>query len=98
MSGYVMVIYISFLNNIPNELLEAASIDGASLWKRFWKIKFPMLTPAFTVSVFLTLANAFKIYDQNLSLTVCGPFRTTKMATINIFDNDFTALKMVNEQ
>jgi len=94
MSGYVMVIYISFLNNIPNELLEAASIDGASLWKRFWKIKFPMLTPAFTVSVFLTLANAFKIYDQNLSLTGGGPFRTTEMATMNIFDTAFTAQKM----
>ena len=74
MSGYIMIIYISFLNNIPDELIEASTIDGANNWQRFWKIKFPLLAPAFTVSLFLSLSNAFKVYDQNMALTAGGPF------------------------
>lgn len=69
MSGYMMLIYISFLNNIPEEILEAADMDGANPLQVFFGIKLPMLMPAFTVTLFLTLSNAFKIYDQNLALT-----------------------------
>ncbi|MDQ0231380.1 carbohydrate ABC transporter permease [Metabacillus malikii] len=89
MSGYIMIIYISFLNNIPDELVEAATIDGASTWQRFWRIKFPLLAPAFTVSLFLSLSNAFKVYDQNMALTAGGPFNSTQMATMNIYDTAF---------
>jgi raffinose/stachyose/melibiose transport system permease protein len=83
MAGYIMIIYISFLNNIPEELLEAAEIDGANSWQRFWRIKFPMLAPAFTVSLFLTLSGAFKVYDQNMALTAGGPFNSTEMTAMN---------------
>lgn len=72
MSGYIMIIYIAYLQNIPQEIIEAAEIDGASAWQRFTKITFPMIAPAFTVCMFLTLSNGFKIYDQNLSLTGGG--------------------------
>lgn len=52
MSGYIMIVYISFLANIPGELLEAGQMDGANNWQAFWKIKFPMLAPAVTISLF----------------------------------------------
>ncbi|MDQ0857731.1 carbohydrate ABC transporter permease [Bacillus sp. V2I10] len=89
MAGYIMIIYISFLNNIPEELLEAAEIDGANSWQRFWRIKFPMLAPAFTVSLFLTLSGAFKVYDQNMALTAGGPFNSTEMTAMNIYNTAF---------
>lgn len=89
MSGYIMIIYISFLANIPGELLEAGQIDGANKWQSFWRIKFPMLAPAFTVSLFLTLANAFKIYDVNLALTNGAPYGSTEMVAMNIYNTAF---------
>lgn len=89
MSGYIMIIYISFLANIPTELIEAGQIDGANKWQAFWRIKFPMLAPAFTVSLFLTLANAFKIYDLNLALTNGAPFGSTEMVAMNIYNTAF---------
>ncbi len=89
-----MVIYISFLNNVPKELLEAATIDGANKWQSFWKVKFPLIIPAFTVSLFLTLSNAFKVYDQNMALTGGGPFGSTEMATMNIYDTAFKVQDM----
>lgn len=89
MSGYIMIIYISFLSNIPTDLIEAAKIDGASPWQTFWRVKFPMLAPAFTISLFLTLANAFKVYDLNLTLTNGGPYRSTEMMAMNIYNTAF---------
>lgn len=89
MSGYIMIIYISFLANIPKELIEAGFMDGASNWKAFWNIKFPMLAPAFTISLFLTLANAFKIYDVNLALTNGAPYGSTEMVAMNIYNTAF---------
>lgn len=89
MSGYIMIIYISFLANIPKDFLDAARIDGANNWQLFWKIKFPMLTPAFTISLFLTMANAFKVYDMNLSLTNGAPYGSTEMIAMNIYNTAF---------
>lgn len=94
MSGYMMLIYISFLNNIPEEMLEAANIDGASPLQTFFRIKLPMLMPAFTVTLFLTLSNAFKIYDQNLALTQGGPYNSTQMAAMNIYNEAFSMRNM----
>lgn len=94
MSGYMMLIYISFLNNIPEEILEAADIDGANPLQVFFRIKLPMLMPAFTVTLFLTLSNAFKIYDQNLALTQGGPFNSTQMVAMNIYNEAFRMRKM----
>ncbi|WP_413527275.1 carbohydrate ABC transporter permease [Marinilactibacillus psychrotolerans] len=89
MSGYIMIVYISFLANIPGELLEAGKMDGANNWQAFWKIKFPMLAPAFTISLFLTLANAFKVYDVNLALTNGAPYGSTEMVAMNIYNTAF---------
>ncbi len=89
MSGYIMIIYISFLVNIPREVVEASIIDGANAWQTFWRIKFPLLAPVFTISLFLSLSNTFKVYDQNMALTKGGPFHSTEMATMNIYNTAF---------
>lgn len=91
MSGYIMIIYIAYLQNIPQEIIEAAEIDGASAWQRFTKITFPMIAPAFTVCMFLTLSNGFKIYDQNLSLTSGGPYNSTQMLAMDIVNTAYNA-------
>jgi raffinose/stachyose/melibiose transport system permease protein len=90
MSGYLMIIYIAALQNIPKELLEAAEIDGANGWQRTKNIIFPMVAPAFTISLFLTLANSFKLFDQNLSLTNGGPGGSTEMLALNIYKTAYT--------
>ncbi|GEN47702.1 carbohydrate ABC transporter permease [Ligilactobacillus pobuzihii] len=90
MGGYIMIIYIAYLQNIPDEIIEAAKIDGASAWQRFVNITFPMIAPAFTVCMFLTLSNGFKIYDQNLSLTNGGPYKSTQMLALNIVNTAYT--------
>ncbi|MEG0285678.1 MULTISPECIES: sugar ABC transporter permease [Vagococcus] len=94
MSGYIMVIYISYLQGVDESLLEAASLDGATEFQKFWQIKFPMIMPAFTVSLFMTLSNCFKLYDQNLSLTGGGPYNSTQMVAMNIFNTAFSQNKM----
>lgn len=86
-----MIIYIAYLQNIPQEVIEAAEIDGASAWQRFTKITFPMIAPAFTVCMFLTLSNGFKIYDQNLSLTNGGPYNSTQMLAMDIVNTAYHA-------
>lgn len=91
MSGYIMIIYIAYLQNISQEIIEAAEIDGASAWQRFTKITFPMIAPAFTVCMFLTLSNGFKIYDQNLSLTGGGPYNSTQMLAMDIVNTAYNA-------
>ncbi|MDE7045830.1 MAG: sugar ABC transporter permease [Acetatifactor sp.] len=68
-AGYMLLIYLNGLNNIPNDLYEAASIDGATAWQRFRHITVPMLMPAFTIVFFLTLSGSFKMLDENLALT-----------------------------
>ncbi|MDR0599779.1 MAG: sugar ABC transporter permease [Treponema sp.] len=78
-AGYMMIIYIAGLNTIPRDLYEAASIDGASSWLTFWKVTVPMLMPSFTVVFFMTLANSFKLLDQNVALTD-GEFNTRMLA------------------
>lgn len=89
MAGYLMVIYIAAIQNIPQELIEASMIDGANTWQRLKNIIFPLVRPAFTVSLFLTLSNSFKLYDQNLSLTAGGPGNSTQMMAMNIYNTAF---------
>ncbi|MCH4826720.1 carbohydrate ABC transporter permease [Planococcus halocryophilus] len=89
MAGYIMVIYIAYLEGMPKELLEASEIDGASSYQRFRFVIFPLVAPAFTVSMFLTLSNTFKLYDQNLSLTGGGPYNSTEMVAMEIFKTAF---------
>ena len=84
--GYMMVIYIAGLQNIPNDLLEAASIDGASATRTLFSIKIPMMMPSITICTFLTLTNTFKMFDQNLALTAGAPNRTTERLALNIYN------------
>lgn len=80
MAGYMMIIYVNGLNNIPNDLFEAARIDGANAVQTFRVITVPMLMPAVTITFFLTLASSFKLLDQNIALTD-GNFGTRTLAT-----------------
>jgi raffinose/stachyose/melibiose transport system permease protein len=89
MAGYTMIIYIAGLQGIPDELMEAAKVDGANAWHRLTKIIFPLLMPSFTICLFLTLSGAFKIFDVNLSLTGGGPINSTEMFAMNIYNEIF---------
>ena len=84
--GYMMIIYIAGLQNVPPDLIEAARIDGASNSQILFKIKIPMVMPSITICTFLTLTNSFKLFDQNLSLTNGEPAKATQMLAMNIFD------------
>ena len=98
MSGYIMIIYIAHLEGIPEDLVEAAQIDGANVFQRFRHIIIPLVAPAFTVSMFLTLSNSFKLYDQNLSLTGGAPYNSTQMVAMNIYNTAFLENKMAYAQ
>lgn len=84
-TGYMMIIYISGLQAIPEELSEAASIDGAGTWQTFVRVKLPMLMPSITICTFLTLTNGFKLFDQNLSLTNGMPSNRSQLLALNIY-------------
>ncbi len=82
--GYMMIIYIAGLQNIPTDLIEAAGIDGGTRWQVLWKVKIPMMMPSFTICLFLSITNSFKLFDQNLSLTGGEPAKATEMLALNI--------------
>lgn len=84
--GYMMVIYISGIQNIPKELNEAARIDGASTFNILRNVTIPMVMPSVTICLFLTLTNSFKLFDQNLALTGGAPARETSMLALDIFN------------
>lgn len=83
--GYMMIIYIAGLQNVPDDLVEAARIDGATDWQILWKVKIPMMMPSITICVFLTLTNSLKLFDQNLALTNGDPNHMTDMLALNIY-------------
>lgn len=89
LSGYMMIIYIAQLQNVPQSLLEAAQIDGAGAWKRLRHITLPLVAPAFTIGLFLTISNSFKLFDQNIALTNGGPANSTQMLSLNIYSTAF---------
>lgn len=84
--GYMMVIYIAGLQNIPRDLGEAAEIDGATAWQSLRHVTIPMLMPSVTICTFLTLTNSFKLFDQNLALTAGAPARKTSMLALDIYN------------
>ncbi len=84
--GYMMVIYVAGLQNVPNDLIEAAQIDGASPLKTLFSVKIPMVMPSVTICMFLTLTNSFKMFDQNLAMTAGAPERETEMIALNIYN------------
>ncbi|MBP8713971.1 MAG: sugar ABC transporter permease [Lachnospiraceae bacterium] len=88
--GYMMIIYIAGLQNVSPDLVEAASIDGATRSQIITKIKIPMIMPSITICTFLTLTNAFKLFDQNLSLTAGEPAKKSQMLALNIYDTFYS--------
>ncbi len=83
--GYMMIIYIAGLQNVPTEYIEAAKIDGANGWQLLRRITIPTVMPSITICTFLTLTNGFKLFDQNLALTGGKPFNETEMLALNIY-------------
>lgn len=83
--GYMMIIYIAGIQNIPEDLLEAAKMDGASSWHMLFNIKIPLVMPSITICTFLTLTNSFKMFDQNFALTAGAPADKTAMLALDIF-------------
>ena len=71
--GYMMIIYIAALMNVPTDLNESAEIDGANKWQTTWHVTIPMVIPSFTICSFLTLTNSYKLYDQNIALSGNSP-------------------------
>ncbi|MBM7662718.1 raffinose/stachyose/melibiose transport system permease protein [Bacillus mesophilus] len=88
-SGYMMIIFIAGLISIPKELIEASKIDGASAFKRLMNVTIPLMVPSFVVTVFLSLKNAFMVYDLNYSLTKGGPFGSTEMVSMHVVNKAF---------
>ncbi len=86
MIGYMMIIYIAGIQNIPTEVMEAAKIDGANRWQTLTKVTIPMVMPSVTICLFLTLTNSFKLFDQNLALTAGAPGKETEMLALNIYN------------
>ena len=83
--GYMMIIYIAGIQNIPGELIEAAQIDGANKGQLLKNVVIPMVMPSITICTFLTLTNSFKLFDQNLALTNGEPSNMSEMLALNIF-------------
>lgn len=88
-SGYMMIIYITGLISIEQDVLEAAKIDGASALRTLLSVKIPLMAQAFTISLFLTLRGGFMAYDVNLALTGGGPYRSTELISMHIFQDAF---------
>ena len=93
--GYMMIIYIAGLQSVPEELIEAAKIDGANGWQTLFHVTIPCVMPSITICTFLSLTNGFKLFDQNMALNGGQPFRfladgnvikTTEMLALNIYN------------
>ncbi|MDP4103999.1 MAG: sugar ABC transporter permease [Bacillota bacterium] len=88
-SGYMMIIFIAGLISIPKDLIEAAKIDGAGPFRRLFSVTIPLMVPSFVVTIFLSLKNAFMVYDLNFSLTKGGPFNSTTMVSMHVVNKAF---------
>lgn len=87
--GFYIVLYIAGLQAVPTDVLEAATVDGATSWKRFFKVTLPLLGPSITTCVFMSLTNALKVFDIILALTKGGPGGSTYSATLDIYREAF---------
>ena len=86
MIGYMMIIYVAGLQNVPTDLIEAAQIDGATSLQTLFNVKIPMVMPSITICLFLTVSNSFKLFDQNLALTAGAPSKKTAMLALDIYN------------
>ena len=105
-AGYIMLIYVASIQGISKSVLEAAEVDGATYWKRITKIQIPLMANAFTISLFLTLTNSFKMYDVNVALTNGGPtavfmkkpVMASELLALNIYQTAFKYNNMAQGQ
>ena len=91
LSGYMILIYVAGFMGLSEDVMEAASIDGASGWLKMRKIVLPLMMSSITICLFLTLSRAFMVYDVNLSLTAGGPYGTTEMAAMHVYEKALTS-------
>lgn len=89
-AGYLMVIYIAALQNVPRALKESAEIDGAGPFRAFRSVTLPMIYPALTIGLFLTLNSSFKAFEAVYALTGGGPGRSTQVIALNIYEEAFS--------
>ena len=91
LSGYMILIYVAGFMGLSEDVMEAASIDGAAGWAKLKNIMMPLMMSSITICLFLTLSRAFMVYDVNLSLTSGGPYGTTEMAAMHVYEKAFTS-------
>ncbi|HIR91308.1 MAG TPA: sugar ABC transporter permease [Candidatus Limicola stercorigallinarum] len=84
--GYMMIIYIAGFQSIPDDVLEAAEIDGANWWQKLTGVTIPMMMSSITICMFLSITNGFKLFDQNLSLTAGEPSKLSELLALNIYN------------
>ena len=105
-AGYIMLIYVAAIQGISKSVMEAAEVDGARYWTRITKIQIPLMANAFTISLFLTLTNSFKMYDVNVALTNGGPtgmfmmkpIQSSELLALNIYQTAFKYNNMAQGQ
>ncbi len=105
-AGYIMMIYVAAIQGISKSVIEASQVDGAKYSTRIWKIQIPMMASSFTICMFLTLTNSFKMYDVNLALTNGGPaglwsgklVQMSELLALNIYNTAFKYSKMAQGQ
>lgn len=88
--GYMMIIYIAGIQNIPGDIMEAARVDGAGAFTVLTKITIPSVMPSVTICLFLTITNSFKLFDQNLALTAGAPGDRTQMVALDIYNTFYS--------
>lgn len=84
--GYMMIIYIAGIQNIPSDLQDASKVDGANRWQTLRHVTIPLVMPSVTICLFLTITNSFKLFDQNLALTAGAPSKQTAMLALDIYN------------
>ena len=92
MIGYMMIIYIAGIQNIPTDITEAARVDGAGSFTTLFKIIIPSVMPSVTICLFLTITNSFKLFDQNLALTAGAPANRTQMVALDIYNTFYSRI------
>ncbi|MBR0268025.1 MAG: sugar ABC transporter permease [Clostridia bacterium] len=105
-AGYIMLIYVAAIQGISKSVMEAAEVDGARYWTRITRIQIPLMANAFTISLFLTLTNSFKMYDVNVALTNGGPVtlfmgkptQASELLALNIYNTAFKYNNMAQGQ
>lgn len=90
--GYMMVIYIAGIQNIPSDLQDASKVDGANRLQTLKNVTIPLVMPSVTICLFLTITNSFKLFDQNLALTAGAPSKQTAMLALDIYNTFYSRI------